>query len=177
MGATRGKSKIVTGNGCSYLSTKKAPFLVDSANYDKSKLHYRELAGGPELAMRRRGTGWGSTYRAVRRNPTGWARPGPGRRSGWRLPLRQQLITVLYIDYTVLAQSHQYTAIVAVGTEEVWILEQRQSSRWTGQTELGRGCHLSGVFYHVGSCFDTRERPGSGAVGRADGGVGLQCRL
>lgn len=38
---------------------------------------------------------------------------------------------------------------------------------------MGRGCHLSGVFYHVGSCFDTREGSGSGAVGRAEGGVVL----
>lgn len=35
------------------------------------------------------------------------------------------------------------------------------------------GATLSGVFYHVGSCFDTREGSGSGAVGMAEGGVGL----
>lgn len=37
---------------------------------------------------------------------------------------------------------------------------------------MGRGSHWSGVFYHVGSGFDTREDYGSGAVGRAEGGVG-----
>lgn len=58
---------------------------------------------------------------------------------------------------------------VAVGTDAFWILEQRQSSRWAGQ--YGSWVPLGGVFYHVGSCFDTREGSGSGAVGRAEGGV------
>lgn len=48
-----------------------------------------------------------------------------------------------------------------------WVLEQRQSWRWAGQD--GSWVPLSGVFYHVGSRFDTREDSGSGAVGRAEG--------
>lgn len=52
-----------------------------------------------------------------------------------------------------------------------WVLmrsgfwNKRQSSGWAGQD--GSWVPLGGVFYHVGSCFDTREDSGSGAVGRA----------
>lgn len=68
-------------------------------------------------------------YRTVRRNPTGWARPGPGRRAGWRLLLRSRL------DYTVLAQSH-HTAIDPVGTEGVLdsgTTAELKMAGWAGQ--------------------------------------------
>lgn len=118
-----------------------------------------------ELVMRRRSTRSGLMYR-TERNPTGWARPGPGRRPGWRLLLRSRL------DYTVLARSH-YTAMARAQ----WVL--MGSGFWNngrargGQGSMGSWCHLGGVFCYVGSCFDTREGSGSGAVGRAEGGVGL----
>lgn len=68
------------------------------------------------------------------------------------------------VDCTVLGQKAPHSH-VPVGTDAFWILEQRQSSRWAGQD--GSWVPLGGVFYHVGSCFDTREDSGSGAVGRA----------
>lgn len=72
------------------------------------------------------------------------------------------------VDYTVLVQKHR-TAMSQWVLMSSGILEQRQSSRWAAQD--GSWVPLGGVFYHVGSCFDTREGSGSGAVGRAEGGV------
>lgn len=69
------------------------------------------------------------------------------------------------VDYTVLVRTAMSQWVLMSSR----ILEQRQSSRWAGQD--GSWVPLGGEFYHVGSCFDTREGSGSGAVGRAEGGV------
>lgn len=109
-----------------------------------------------------RGEGPYVPYCSVRRNPTGWARPGPGRHPGWRQLLRSRL------DYTVLVRSH-HTAMTQ------WVL--MGSGFWNdgraqdGQGSMGRGCHFGwGVLpRRILFRYPRRLRIGSRRHGRGRG--------